>query len=182
MIVKPSVRYLKRASDADLILWVTVALAGIGNNPDIFIQPNPTLAVVQAALAAFVEALQDAALGGVAQTAIKNSKRAELVRLVRLLTNYVSAVADGDMSILLLSGLPHQKPTRSAIGILPRPGTPRLILGPNSGSLLATTAPVYGAGSYNWRLALASNPNVCANRPNDRRPGPVRRLDRRRGL
>jgi hypothetical protein len=115
---------------------------------------------VQTALDAFIVALQDAALGGPAQTAIKNGKRAELAALMRLLANYVGAVADGDLGILLLSKLPNQKPSREPIGQLPRPETPSAIQGDKSGSLAAGTAPVYGAGSYNWRLALNSASTV----------------------
>ena len=160
MIVKPAIRYLLQATDAQLIVIVRAALAGILANAAIFTTPNPTLAVIQAALDAFIVALEDAALGGPAQTAIKNAKRAELAALMRLLANYVGAVANGDMSILLLSGLPHQKPTRSAVGPLARPAAPKVVQGPSSGTLAAATAPVYGASSYNWHLALASAPTV----------------------
>ncbi|HEY1768889.1 MAG TPA: fibronectin type III domain-containing protein [Chthoniobacterales bacterium] len=160
MIVKPSVRYLIKASDADVIVRARVGLAGIGRNPAIFIQPSPTLAAVPQALEAFIAALQESARGGPAQTAIKNGERAKLVRLMRLLADYVCAVANGDMGVLLLSGLPHQQPTRSRIGALRRPAVPQVKHGPKSGSLLAATAPVYGARSHNWRVALASNPIV----------------------
>jgi hypothetical protein len=160
MIVKPAIKYLLQASDAQLIVIVRAALAGILDNVAIFTTPNPALAVIQTALDAFIVALEDAALGGPAQTAIKNGKRAELAALMRLLANYVGAVANGDLGILLLSGLPHQQPTRTPVGPLPQPEPPKVVRGPHTGMLAGATAPVHGAGSYNWRLALASAPTV----------------------
>lgn len=160
MIVKPAIRYLLSAPDAQLIVIVQTVLAALLAQAAIFTTPIPTLAIVQTALNAFMVALQDAALGGPAQTAIKNARRAELAALMRLLANYVGAVANGDMSILLLSGYPHQNPNPSPIGPMPKPPTPRALQGPHSGSLIAATVPIYGAASYNWRLALASAPNV----------------------
>lgn len=160
MVVKPAIRYLLEASDAQLIVIVRTVLAGILANVAIFATPNPALATVQTALDAFIVALEDAALGGPAQTAIKNAKRADLAGLMRVLANYVGAVANGDLSILLLSGYPHQKPSRSPVGPMPKPETPRVIRGPHKGTLAAATVPIYGAASYNWRLALASAPTV----------------------
>jgi hypothetical protein len=160
MIVKPAIKWLLQASDAEVLVIVRALLAGIAANAAIFTTPTPDIVSIQAALDAFVSALEDAALGGPAQTAIKNAKRAILAGLVRLLANYVGAVADGDMSILLLSGFPHQKPSRTKVGPLPKPGVPKVVQGTHSGTLASGTAPVYGAGAYNWRLALASAPTV----------------------
>jgi hypothetical protein len=154
MIVKPSIKYLLEASDAQVIVIVKASLAAI------LATPVPALAMIQTALDAFIVPVQDAALGGPAQTAIRNEKRAELSALMRLLANYVGAVADGDLGILLLSKLPNQKPVHQPIGQLPRPEPPSAIQGTKSGSLAAGTAPVYGAGDYNCRLALASAPTV----------------------
>ena len=148
------------ASDAHLIVIVRTVLQGIATNATIFTTPMPTPGTVQTALDAFIVALEDAALGGPAQTAIKNAKRAELAALMRVLANYTGAVANRDMSILLLSGYPHQKPGRTPIGPMPKPETPCVIQGPHKGMLAAATVPIYGAGTYNWRLALASAPTV----------------------
>ena len=160
MIVKPAIRYLLEATDAQLIVIVHAVLLGIASNATIFTTPVPVLATVQAALDAFIVALEEAALGGPAQTAIKNGKRAQLAAIMRLLANYVGAVADGDYGVLLLSGYPHQKPTRSPVGPMSKPETPRALPGPYSGGLVAATVPIYGAGTYNWRVALASAPTV----------------------
>lgn len=158
MIVKPAIKWLNEAPDAQLMVLVRVILAGLLANIGVFVAPIPTVVAIQAALDAFIVALEDAALGGPAQTAIKNGKRAVLCSLLRLLGNYVGAVADGDMGILLLSGFPHQKPTHEAVGPLAKPAVPKAVQGPRSGTMKA--APVFGASTYNWRLALASAPTV----------------------
>jgi hypothetical protein len=160
MIVKPAIRFLLAASDAYLIVIVQAVMAAILLNSAIFVSPVPTLAVLQAALDAFIAALQAAALGGPAQTAIKNARRAELSAFMRLLANYIGAIADGDMSILLLSGFPHQKPNSTKVGPMPKPVVPEVVQGVHSGELAAATAPVFGASTYNWRFALKSAPLV----------------------
>ena len=85
MVVKPAIKFLLTASDAYVIVVVQAVMAGILANSAIFTSPLPTLVALQAALDAFIAALQDAALGGPAQTAIKNARRADLCALMRLL-------------------------------------------------------------------------------------------------
>ena len=80
--------------------------------------------------------------------------------MLRQLANYVSATANGDLETLISSGFPIQKTTRTPVGPLPPPYAPYLSQGPVTGSLRAVLSPVYGAFTYNWRLALASAPNV----------------------
>jgi hypothetical protein len=64
----------------------------------------------------------------------------------------VQVACGGDLTNLLLSGFPVQKPTRSAIGVLPAPSNPGLALGARSGELDASVNPVFGASTYNWKL------------------------------
>jgi hypothetical protein len=146
-------------SDAQLIVDVQSASTGLTGNAS-FPTPAPALTVVTTALNAFTVALADAANGGTELTSIKNAKRAELVSLMRQLGSYVTVTADGDMTKLLSSGFRYQKPTRSAIGALPAPYTPLLKLGPHTGELDASVSPIYGAYTYNWRVALASSPTT----------------------
>ena len=160
MVVKPAIKFLLTASDAYVIVVVQAVMAGILANSAIFTSPLPTLVALQAALDAFIAALQDAALGGPAQTAIKNARRADLCALMRLLANYIGAVANGDMSILLMSGFPHQKPTSTPVGPMRKPVAPHIVQGRLSGTLEAATAPIYGASSYNWRVSLQATPLV----------------------
>jgi hypothetical protein len=135
------------------------ALTGLTDNAN-FATPAPTLATVTTALSAFTVALADAVNGGKQMTAIKNAKRAELVSLMRQLASYVTVTANGDMTKLLSSGFPYQKPTRSRIGALPAPEAPVLKHGALSGTVDTSITPVYGASSYNWRVALASAPST----------------------
>lgn len=159
MNVKPAIGFMTKDSDAQLDQDVETIIASMTGNAN-FPTPSPTLAVITTALSAFTVALADAANGGVEKTAIKNARRAELVSLLRQLSSYVFATADGDMTKLLSSGFPAQKTNRSPIGPLPAPASPVLSQGPVSGSLGASTPPVNGAYIYNWRVALASAPTT----------------------
>lgn len=142
------------------MIIVRSGISGVANNSSIFILPIPTLVVLTAACDAFVTALEDANNGGPAQTAIKNNKRAELVTLMQQFSSYVTITADGDMATLKLSGLPFQKPTRTPVGSLPAPYAPVLDYTVISGELTAVSAPIFGAATYNWRIALASAPTT----------------------
>ena len=159
MTVKPAIGFLTKDGDAQLDQDTETIIASMTGNAN-FPTPSPTLAVITTALSAFTVALADAADGGVEKTAIKNARRAELVSLLRQLSSYVFATADGDMTKLLSSGFPAQKTSRSPIGPLPAPMTPVLSQGPVTGSLSASTPPIGGAYIYNWRVALASAPTT----------------------
>ena len=115
---------------------------------------------VTTALTAFTDAVAAAVNGGKVETAAKKARRAELVSFMRQLAAYVTLTSDGDLEKLLSSGFPYQKPERSRVGILPAPAAPTLRFGRKSGQLDATASPIYGAGSYNWRIALASAPTT----------------------
>lgn len=156
MLVKPAVGFLTRDADAVLVQDVTTIINSMTGN-DNFPTPNPALSVITTANNAFAVAIADSALGGVEETVLKNMKRAELTSLVRQLSVYVLGACGGDMAKLLSSGFPVQKPTRTPVGPLPTPRTPVLVRG-GKGQLYAAGAPINGAYSYGWRLALASDP------------------------
>jgi hypothetical protein len=159
MVVKAAIGFLTLDSDDQLIGDVQSAINGLTNNPN-FATPAPTLAAVTTALGAFTTALADAVNGGRQLTVAKNAKRAELVSLMRQLASYVTVTSNGDLEKLLSSGFPYQKPTRTPVGVLPAPDAPVLRLAVKSGQLDGSITPIYGAASYNWRLALASAPTV----------------------
>lgn len=156
--IKIAIGYLTSGSDGQVIVNVKSGVMGVAANPGIYATPQPTTAVVQTSLDDFIVAVGDAAGGGVEATAIKNAKRVALADLVRPFSNYVTDTAAGDLVKLLASGLPIQKPGASPVGPLGQPTTPSVDQGPLSGTLTASTSPIYGAGVYNWRLALASAP------------------------
>ncbi len=159
MIIKPSITFVTADSDGELsghTGTIVVAMTGNASYP----APSPTLALVNDAHAAFELARANAAGGGSKFTALKNAKRAELVALLRLLASYVGVACGGDLATLLSSGFPIQKPSRTPIGVLPAPTTPTVGQGSRSGEIDGSTSPLHGAGTYNWRVALASAPTV----------------------
>jgi hypothetical protein len=107
--------------------------------------------------------MADAAGGGTLLTSVKNDKRAILVALLRQLASYVQVTANGDMSVLLSSGFPIQKPQRQPIGVLPAPLNLTVTLGSRTCELHANAAPVAGAAIYNWRLTTAAAPTVVVH-------------------
>ena len=159
MIVKPSIQFLNNDSDALLVTDTHTILTDLTGNAS-YPTPNPTLAAVTTALSEFTTALANAADGGITLTAIKNDKRAALVALLRDLATYVQVTCNGDLTVLLSSGFPIQKPQRNPIGTLPAPVNLTLALGSLSGQLNAVVPPVFGASVYNWKLTASNAPTV----------------------
>ena len=182
MNVKPAIGFLTKDSEGSFTDKVTAVLEWMGKNTSSYPTPSPALTVVETAFAAYKVASAEAAQGGVANTTVRNARRAELVALLRQLANYVSATANGDLEILRESGFPIQKTSHTQIGPLPAPYAPVLSQGPVTGSLKAKVPPVYGAVACNWRLALASAPTVSPNHADHGRAGHVLRPDRRPDL
>ena len=159
MIIKPSVQFLNSDSDAVLITrtgGIITAMTGNAHYPT----PAPGLPAVQTALDEFIVAVNDAADGGVVLTAIKNAKRAALVALLRQLASYIQVTCNGDMTVLLTSGYPIQKPQRTPIGVLPAPSGLSVTFGPRTGELTASASPMNGAAIYNWRVTTDAAPNT----------------------
>jgi hypothetical protein len=161
MIVKPSISFLNDDSDADLIVDVNGVITGLTGNAS-YATPVPGIPVIQGALDAFTGAIADseAAGGGVTLTAIKKDKRGILVGFMRELASYVQVTCKGDLTVLLSSGFPIQKPQRNPIGTLPAPSSLTVALGMQTGELDAAVAPVFGASIYNWRISTAAAPSV----------------------
>jgi hypothetical protein len=155
-IVKPATSWLNTDSDALLANDVNVILVAMAANVSIYPTPSPTLTVIQGVLTSFNAAVAKAAVGSKADTTYKNNQRLVLAGMVRQLASYVTVACKGDMMNLLLSGFPTQKPERQPIGPLPAPGSLMLAHGSLSGELDAWTNPVFGAGTYNWKLQPAT--------------------------
>jgi chitodextrinase len=75
---------------------------------------------------------------------------------MRQLANYVASACNGDMTNLLLSGFPTQKPTRQPVGVLPPPSNVTLTQGDRSSEVVAKASPVFGASLYTWTLTSAT--------------------------
>jgi hypothetical protein len=159
MVVKPSISFLTNDNDALLITDTQTIITSLTGNAS-YPTPDPTLAAVTTALNDFTTALANAADGGVTLTSIKNDKRAALVALLRDLANYVQVACNGDLTVLLSSGFPIQKPQRNPIGVLPAPVNLTVNLGSLTGELDAVVPPVFGASVYNWRLTATNAPTV----------------------
>jgi hypothetical protein len=159
MVVKPYISFLTTDSDALLITDTQTILTAMTGNAS-YPTPNPTLAEVSTGLNDFITALANAADGGVTLTAVKNDKRAVLVGILRDLANYVQVTCSGDLTVLLSSGFPIQKPQRNPIGVLPAPVNLTFNLGSLTGELDAVVPPVFGASVYNWRLTASNAPTV----------------------
>ena len=158
-IVKPSIAWLLTNGDALLINNVNVILIAMAANVAIYKTPNPTLADAQAALDNFSAAVAAAADGGQSAISKRNNLRLILVGLMRQLANYVATACGGDMTNLLLSGFPVQKPVRQPVGPLSAPSDVSLQLGSLSGQLVAKANPVFGAALYTWQLT-SGTPNT----------------------
>ena len=155
-IVKPATSWLNTDSDSLLANDVNVILVALAANVNIYTTPSPPLIGVQAVLSSFNAAVAKAAVGSKADTTYKNNQRLTLVGMMRQLASYVLVACHGDMMNLLLSGFPTQKPERQPIGPLPAPGGLTLAHGSLSGELDAWVNPVFGAGTYNWKLQPAT--------------------------
>lgn len=159
MIVKPAISFLNRDSDPNVIARVRIIMAAMTGNPS-YPDPAPTLAVVGTALNEFATALANAGDGGKTLKSLKNDKRKVLAVLIRALAGYVTVACNGDYTILLTSGFPTHKPTRSCIGQLPVPVKLTVTLGPHSGELDAGVAPIPGALLYGWRVTTGPSGTV----------------------
>src|ERR1700719_3785394 len=157
MVVKPSISFLTADSDSVLVTDVTTIVTSMTNNAN-YPTPSPALNLITTANAAFASAIADAADGGKQLTSAKNAKRAELVALMRQLANYVQGACDGDMTKLLSSGFPVQKPDRSPASVPATPVTPKVSQG-KTGEAFTLSKPVDFAYIYNWRVALDSKPD-----------------------
>jgi hypothetical protein len=159
MIVKPTISFLNRAADPDLLAKVRAILAAMNGNIN-YPSPNPSLPAVQAACDEFSDALAAAGDGGKSLTSLKNQKRKALVPLVRALAFYVQVTCNGDYTMLLTSGFPTHQTVRLPTGALPMPEELKVSLGLYTGQLDGKVAPVAGALIYGWRLTTAAQPDV----------------------
>jgi hypothetical protein len=78
------------------------------------------------------------------------------VGLLRQQASYVAVACQGDMTKLLLSGFPIQKPVRTPVGMLPAPQGLTVTHGMLTGNLTAKVNPVFGAATYNWTCTADS--------------------------
>ena len=124
-VVKPSTNFLNRDSNSRLVVDSGNIITSMTGNTN-FPTPDPTLTVVTTARDAFVVAVPETMHRDQEKVAVRNAKRAELVSLLRQLSNYVDSNNNEDMAVLLSSGFPGQKTPRQPIGPVATPFAPIL--------------------------------------------------------
>jgi hypothetical protein len=141
---------LEKKSDEALISKARNVISGMTDNSS-FTTPAPTLAVVQAAVDAFTNALDVAQSGGTYEKAFKNQKRQEVIDLMHSLANYVLFIANGDKLVAQSSNFTIAKDPSPAPDV-----TPALNLelrdGFNSGEMYLKFDRVPGSRSYVYQI------------------------------
>lgn len=102
------------------------------DNPS-FPSPSPTMEVFGAGVADYVTQLAKAATRDANAVAAKNARRAELIALCEQLGNSVATTAQGNVELLVSTGLPLRKKRQSIV--LSAPSNTRITNGVNSGEL-----------------------------------------------
>lgn len=135
-----------RLNDADLEVKANNILASMTGNAN-FPTPTPTLAVIQASINDYTNALAKAKTGSPLDKAEKNAKREALIINLHALGSYVLFASNGDALVAQSSGF--------SIARLPSPGpelapatNQKLEDGPNAGDLKYSFDKPPGAKSY----------------------------------
>jgi hypothetical protein len=89
---------LKAPKQVSLLLAVARAIAqGVANNPKLFPNPDPTVAVLNTAIDALETAETSVKAGGKSAVSARNQKRADLLTLLGQEKAYVQKMADADI-------------------------------------------------------------------------------------
>lgn len=115
---------------------------------DSFPSPSPTMEVFSAAVSEYVTQLAKAATRDANAIAAKNARRAELVALCEQLGNSVATTAQGNVELLVSSGLPLRKKRQGVV--LSAPSNFRISNGVNSGELEVKVDGQKGATGYGF--------------------------------
>ncbi|HBJ82916.1 MAG TPA: hypothetical protein DDZ88_03375 [Verrucomicrobiales bacterium] len=114
--------------------------------------PPVTQVALDAATEAFTQAIAKAAQGGPTDTADKNSKRDDLIDLLRQLAGYVQTNCNNDLTTLLSSGFEAVSTNHASTPLLAP--TIKDIVNGNSGQLVVRVGPIANAKCYEVRYAL----------------------------
>lgn len=155
-VIKLSVSFLTADPDAILNSRVSNIIYAITDN-EYYASLQADLPAIATANGDFANAMAAAADGGKQLNAAKRAARAALVSLVRPLGGKVQLACQNNMTILLSSGFPVQKPNRTPAQVPATPITPTVSQG-LTGEASVLTGRVEGAYVYNWRVALADSP------------------------
>lgn len=134
---------------------VVTKLTGNAN----YLTPNPTLAAFTALLDTADAAIEAALNRGKQEILDRDAIMADVDEALRQLGAYVQGHCQNDLAILGSSGFEAIKP-RTPVGPLPTSLPPKMEQTKNSGRISGRVKKIHGAYAYNWRLALASAPDV----------------------
>lgn len=134
-----------RYTDGDLESKVNNIISNLTGNT-LFPSPVPSIAVLSAAAVAYSEALVIAKTGNRSAIAEKNSRRLQLIDVLRNIGSYVNFASGGDISAILTSGFSLTK-EQSAV-VIGKPENFRVVNGVNSGVLELMVNRVKGATAY----------------------------------
>ncbi|MFL6529682.1 MAG: hypothetical protein ACJ8KX_04370 [Chthoniobacterales bacterium] len=157
-LTKVSVSFLTADPDPTLTSRVSNIVYALTDN-EYYTGLQADLPAIATANGDFANAIAAAADGGKQLNAAKRAARAALVSLVRPLGGKVQLACQNNMTILLSSGFPVQKPNRTPAQIPATPITPAVSQG-LTGQAYVVTGRVEGAYVYNWRVALADTPET----------------------
>ena len=157
-VIKASVSFLTSDPDAMLNTRVSNIVYSLQDNTP-FVTLAADLPPITAANDIFADAMAASADGGKTLNSAKRAARASLVNLVRPLAGKVQLLCQNNMTILLSSGFPVQKPNRTPAQVPATPLTPDVSQG-LTGQAYAVTGRVDGAYIYNSRVALADAPDT----------------------
>jgi hypothetical protein len=139
---------LDRLSDSELVTYTEEKILKLtGNIP--FALVKPTVAELQTALNEYVDALGKASDGRLADTDLKNLKRATLREKLTLQANNCSTIAAGNTTLFLTSGYEIKDTAGQPVGELS--ATSEIIFrdyGKNAGQLVPDWKPVGNARGY----------------------------------
>ena len=143
---------------------IVTAMTGNANFPEPWSPSVPTLAQIQADLAAFQALANATAAGDRTQVVAREAARRTLAQDLAQLAHYVQMTAKGDTTLLATTGFPlkQKAPRTLAPSLPPAPGRFRLAHGPVSGMLVVSAGRVTGAGGYEVQTATA-DPTVEAS-------------------
>ena len=147
---------LARRNDGNLSTYVAEVLENMTANADRFTAPQPTLNVVQAALADFLSKMSSAEslrVQAVNAKRLKDMQRGVLENLLRSLGLYVQTISQGDASVIGAAGM-RVKNGRSPKGMLLPPATLTASASPTSGGIDLRWPAVRGGEGYIVRCSL----------------------------
>lgn len=118
-MLKPTLKF-RDLTELQVAKSAANILVKMTENVDLFPEPEPSLALLETALASFNRSLSDAIFRDMRQVVIKNQRLAALKLVMFNLSLYVTKIAQGNSDIILAAGfVPTKDPT--PIGIGPKP-------------------------------------------------------------